>query len=68
MNVAFVFVWLLLGSSPRLRSTSNSGILDLHAVFVFANHAALLQQDLQHQNMAVHLIKVLIELNDSVNE
>lgn len=41
---------------------------DLHAVFVFANHTLLFQQDLQHQNMAVHLIKVLIELNGSSNE
>lgn len=41
---------------------------DLHAVFVFANHTLLFQQDLQHQNMAVHLIKVLIELNGSGNE
>lgn len=47
---------------------SSSGIHNLHAVFVFANHAVLFQQDLQHQNMAVHLIKVLIELNDCGNE
>lgn len=47
---------------------SNITIHDLHAVFVFANHTLLFQQDLQHQNMAVHLIKVLIELNGSGNE
>lgn len=47
---------------------SNITVHDLHAVFVFANHTLLFQQDLQHQNMAVHLIKVLIELNGSGNE
>lgn len=51
---------------PRL--PSNITVHDLHAVFVFANHTLLFQQDLQHQNMAVHLIKVLIELNGSGNE
>lgn len=56
------------GPFAQLQFPSNITVHDLHAVFVFANHTLLFQQDLQHQNMAVHLIKVLIELNDSGNE
>lgn len=58
----------LHGCADPFAQPSNITIHDLHAVFVFANHTLLFQQDLQHQNMAVHLIKVLIELNGSGNE